>query len=172
MENYIDEFKQRWNKIETITLSALRKQISAHNVDVSLLERTLQKECEEWLYGDLASAMWYNKFKQADERKAKLFGDYVSGISLHKEQVPTPSNRWRYVVSLLTALLVFLLVPYAFGVRLFVRGVIAIASYMLVWAVSASKETKQVDAYTEEVVSRYHAQLKLHYDKLLRIISE
>ncbi len=172
MRNSIDEFKQRWSKIETITLSALRKQISAHNIDVPLLERTLRKECEEWIYGDLSSAIWYNKLKQTDERKAKQFADYIAGISLYKEQISTPSNWWRYAMSFLIALLVFLFVPYVFNVGLFVRGIIAIASCMLVWAMSASIEMKQMNTYTEEAVSRYQEQLKLHCDQLLRIISD
>lgn len=166
----VELFDKRWEYIEKVALSSVRRQLKMHSFDLSEVNHDLQKVCNEWFNGNLAPSIWYDDFAQNKPEKAEAFKNYTKGINLNIVERAKPNSLWAYCVTALSLPITYFGIGYITDWELLGKVVCTIGTGVLVWSSCQVKATSLKNEYEEQIVALYHAQLKEHGEKLRHII--
>lgn len=171
MEDNIDIFNKRWNAIESETLSAVRKQLTAYSFNQSEVNRNFQKSCDEWFNGKLGPSIWYKNLRETQPEKSQTFKDYILRIRLYGTEMSKPSKWWAYLSTTLSLPITYFTVDYVTDWTLLGQSVFTIGIGVLVWYSCQARISSQHHKYEEKIVSHYQQQLEKQKEKLIQILS-
>lgn len=168
--NNLELFDKRWEYIEKVALSSVRRQLEMYSFDLSEVNNDLQRACNEWFSGKLAPAIWYEDFVQNQSQKAKTFKAYAKSIRLNMVEYHKPNSLWAYCVTAVSLPITYFGIGQITSWELLGKVVCSIGTGVLVWSACQAKITSQKNKYEELIVSLYHEQLKEYGEQLRNII--
>lgn len=166
----INQFESHWRVIADTVLSQIRRQLAAGQVDLDIINHTLNSETKKWKYGNLSEYLWWEELKKLSPQKAEKFAMKCDQLEIHAvEGMKVPDSRISTLCGLICGIATFIGMYQFTSWEWFKETVVAVLVAVIVSMLINVPLTKKKQEQVEFIIEKYSEQLLKMKNELLDI---
>lgn len=164
----IEQFESHWKVIADTVLSQIRRQLASGQVDLGIINHTLNSETKKWKYGNLSEYLWWEELKKINPQKAEEFALKCDQLQIYAVVgVKVPDSKISTFSGLICGVATFTgmhqFTSWEWFKEIVVAVLVAVIVYMLINVPLVKKKQEQV----EFIIKKYSEQLSKMKKELL-----
>lgn len=165
-----NQFESHWKVTADTILSQIRRQLAIGQVDIAIINHTLNSETKKWKYGNLSEHFWWEELKKVSPEKAEKFAAKCEQLQIFAvEGTKIPDSRISFLCGLIGGVATFAGMHQFTSWEWFKETVVAVLIAVVVSMLINMPIAKKKREETELIVGKYSEQLSKMKNELLDI---